>query len=315
MTLDIPDADRDQVRLQLLALSELGEIEQVTNRYSKILKGYRYGFMLPFDDQSTYSCLIQIEPNGAFRNSRYMRMEWNPSSASRVCANPAAGIRRMLEICVPSYSPGLLSEANVTRIDLAFNLYRIPIDSILVSTILRKPVSGRYFAPRAKYGKTGYLNSQEIGDPESDRYLVIYDKNLEREFRNFEGNRMSTEPQRSQFPRVQPRWARFEIRLRNLGSWGRLPYIQENPFEAYSVTTYTTAQIIRDDHYWAYFLADCKLNGAQAALSKIIDKRERARMRKALYVGDPPLWWNPEALRMELSSALDRAFQPFECFY
>lgn len=304
MTILIEPAERSPVVEILLSLASDGTLHAEQNRYSGLLKSYRYAFYLPFDEER--SCSIQVMPRAP--GSRFMRLEWNPANAQKVHADPMGHIVELLRRCVPSYSANLILDANITRIDLSFRLYRIHVDSLLVFTTLRKPVSGRYFAPHAQYDRTGRLNSMEIGRPDGDQYLLIYDKCLERENRQIgrlaqfaASLRHSPEVRRIKAPLSQ-----FELRLRNIGNIENLGSMP-NPFTLYSIINHTNAGGIRNDHQWQWFVDSCKVRGGQAALSMIENRRERTEFRNALRESNPPSWWNPVEIWREVPDAIRMA--------
>lgn len=306
VTLEVPVCEREETKARLEELSNDGVINRERYRSSKLLIGYRKAFRIPLGEG--YSCVLQIEPHGKYKGSRYMRLEWNPHRAGRVALNPPQIIKDVLRFCVPSYTEDYLLNGRYTRLDFAFDLYRVPVESIIVFTLLRRSVSGRYYSPREVYDKTGYLNSQEIGDPESDRYLLIYDKRAERIYRKFEGNDevywnlMNGSSVRRLVPIT-----RFEIRLRDIEDIRDFVHHGENPFENYEVQVFQNLPQVRDDFFRSLLIDAAKKAGAYAVVSREKDRRKRKQLKEFLLEGPPPSWWNPMHLWEQAPTAIANA--------
>ncbi|MFC7517275.1 hypothetical protein ACFQUU_19890 [Herbaspirillum sp. GCM10030257] len=298
--------EREETKARLESLSDDGVIDKEQYRSSKLLIGYRKAFRIPLGEG--YSCVLQIEPYGKYKSSRYMRLEWNPHRAGRVAPNPSEFIKDVLRYCVPSYTEDYLLNGRYTRLDFAFDLYRVPVESIIVFTMLRRSVSGRYYSPREVYDKTGYLNSQEIGDPESDRYLLIYDKRAERIYRKFEGNdeaywRLLNG---SSARRLTP-LTRFEIRLRDINDIRDFVHNGENPFQNYEVQVFENLPLVQDDFFRSLLIDAAKRAGAYAVVSREKDRRKRQQLKNFLLEGPSPNWWNPEHLWENAHAAIAKA--------
>lgn len=301
LTIAVAPSSHVDVKNALEALVIQGHLSREENRYSDLFKSYRYAYRIEFSDSC--SCIIQIAPHKP--NHRFIRLEWNPNKAGRVCSDPMRRIMRVLSLCVPSYTPEILMRSNITRIDLSFDLPRVAIDSLIVFSTLRKFSSGRYLQSHETFAPTGFLNSLEIGKKDGECYLLVYNKVLE------ENSRLSGEnlnhPGRSRgpsgVPRIRATRTRFELRLRKVGSWANL-FDMANPFERYTVRKLVNLGGVRADHHWQFFVDSCLRRGVQAALSLISTQRERDRYRKAIMELDPPIWWNPELLWQGLLRAV-----------
>jgi hypothetical protein len=287
ITLPVERSDHEVVLQNLAEHASTGLITQEQNPYSALLKSYRFAYHIHFDERTT--CIVQVAPRAY--GSRYIRLEWNPAKARKAHRNPMGRIMEMLQTCLPNYSPNLVLEANITRIDLSFRLYGVSVDSILVCTILRKPLSGRYFAPHV------------------DQYLLIYDKKLEIASRQIGqlGKHHGRETSTTRVRHAALALTQFELRLRSVGTFENLASIP-NPFETYTVTSYERAKHLKVGHQWVWFVDSCKMRGAQAALSMIEDRRERTKYRRELETSGQPSWWNPTKIWAELPHALSRMF-------
>lgn len=289
----------------LNALSVNGVIFREENSHSGLFKSYRNAYHIKFNQQE--SCTIQIRPHK--KNNRFMRIEWNPNKAQQVRIDSWRCIASVLSECIPSYSFDLITNATITRIDLSFDLRRISIESLLIFATLRKNFSAQYLQLHETFGKTGRLNALEIGRSDGDQYLLIYDKNLERETRPIGGIPRSSI--KSQYlptvHRIKAHRTRFELRLRSVGTWANL-LLLSNPFESYTVKSYINVGGVKNDHHWQFFIDTCKWRGTQATLSLIENRRERTRYRDALQVLDPPTWWSPVQIWAELPNAVRQTF-------
>ncbi|MFZ6677104.1 hypothetical protein [Undibacterium sp. Tian12W] len=302
-TMKIERTDQQEVRERLMELAIAGVVLRPDKEFSELTKSYKYAYRIPFGEGKF--CNIQIDPRKP--TARFMRIEWNPSAALGVCPNPFERIFQCLRYCIPSFTIDHIMKATVTRIDLSLNLRRVSMESLLVHTILRKSVSGKYCHHKEEYQKNGKLHSIEIGKTNGDQYLLIYNKNYERECKQIEGNphRTTSSNANTRANRIKADWTRFELRLRKLGTLERI-HCEENPFEAYTVINFINCGQIRNDHIWHFFIDSCKLRGAQATLSLITNRRERKKFADSLKSANPPDWWNAADIWSEFPDALRR---------
>jgi len=212
--------------------------------------------------------------------------------ARRGCRRPMHHIIEILQRCIPSYSYELIDRAHITRLDLSFDVYRTHIDGLLVFGTLRKLYCSRYSAPHAEYDRGGRLNSMGFGRSDGAQYLLIYDKALEAEIRQFE-RITGGKPQKPSSSLNPIRdVTRFELRLRKIGTMTNL-HDMKNPFADYTVAKFADVKSRLGDHQWQWLVDSCKTRGAQAALSLIQNQRERTRIASLLKEEAPPPWWNP----------------------
>lgn len=190
---------------------------------------------------------------------------------------------------------------------LVGDLLRVPVDTLLAFTILRKPISGRFSEIRQEYGTTGKLNSMYLGRYDADRYLLIYDKTAETKNRQIGGIKMAARPHPASY-RPASR-TRVELRLKDVGTCADFLALN-NPYEHYTIRTYRMASDYRRDAQWIHFLDSCQLRGAQAALSLIENRRTRTLYRDSLRACTPPDWWTPPLLWDEARSAFLQILLP-----
>jgi hypothetical protein len=309
-TIKISSHEHTEVKHRLDAMViEERILPPAAGKYSELTKSYRHAYRIPFGDGCF--CIIQIAP---YKTShRFMRIEWNPATALRVCTNPFQRINDCLRECIPSYSfDEHIWDSKITRIDLTFDLRSVALDSFLIHTILRKPFSGRYYYPHEEHDQRGKLNEIHIGKPDGDKFLTIYDKELERKFRkNFCNEDLIVHsPTFHRGSRVKTSQTRFELRLGPIASFEEFRTMQ-NPFSAYSLTGFEYLGGIALNHHWHFFTDSCKQRGAQAALSLIENDRDRKKYADALKGGTPG-WWNDDEIWSERDDALDRVFAASE---
>jgi hypothetical protein len=242
-----------------------------------LFKNYRYAWLLRLDEEN--HCVVQYSPRG--RNTNFTRLEWNPA---KVGARGMNRIRNFLAECLPSIDEAI-NNARITRIDLAFDVWRVHIDSILIFAGSRKPNSRAYFQ------SNGRLNALEIGLRKSNRFFKVYDKRLN----DIENGKR----------RIAGSKTRFELSLKDIGGWAQLETMQ-NPFPFYSVLMLVNIGGVSTDHTWQWFVDSCKGRGAQAAISLIQDRRQRKAYQSALRELDPPNWFDPDSLWSELPDALNQ---------
>lgn len=279
---------------------------------SGLLKIYSIAYSLEFGGGE--SLVIQMAPWEGLRASgeashrrRFLRCEWNPAKASLANAFSSARIGEVLGHLIPGFSSTRWHQnMHVTRLDLAFDLYRVSLDGICISALLRRAFSGIYTHHR--YGAGGRRTGLEIGKPDSDCYLRVYDKNLERQYRQ-NGGLVRTPARNITASRVLRRTrscVRFELQLRDVGLLERLGAMS-NPYDRYTVREISGG--VQNDHVFGWFLDSCRLRGMQAALSTIANQRQRTAYIRLVRETAPPPWWNAETLWREVPAAIGGAFR------
>jgi len=299
-TLDVEEIHKASV-IRAFEVEEFDRVvERISNFSSGLLKQYQraYKFAITADHDVTF----QIEPRvERGRNSehasvrrRFLRVEWNPSKSRSAGRESNQMLFALFERCLPSYSvERLLQTMNLTRIDLAFDVHGVSIDSLEVcASPLRKMNTRRTFEP------DGRISSMEFGKPTSDRYLLVYNKTLERHLRT---QPISTAG-RPYIARRIP-CTRFELRLHDLGGIDNL-FTQSNPFEIFTVRSIGTIGLDASDHESAFFHDACLRRGPYAALSCITNRRTRTHYSLAVRESEPPPWWEPSSIWGELQEAV-----------
>lgn len=308
-TLDIPSNQRSLVieNLENLVIGE-SLLTRIVNPYSDLRRSYRRAYALQL--APTQFLTIQVEPysnagstarSGAPRR-RFMRIEWNPWKANQGNPRAMALMLQIISRIIPDFSISMLQQCNITRIDFAFDVLGIPVDSFAISTTLRTSYSQRYV-----YAPNGAAESMNLGISSSDRYFTIYDKNREQESAQKEGFRRTPGRRRTASNRVQRPRTRVELRLKDVGLPSEL-YERSNPYTLYTLRLLRQASIALPQHQRLHFSDSIRQRGAQAALSAIENQRERTRYRDAIRALEPPAFWNPEVIWSEMPAAVRRAF-------
>lgn len=307
LTQSIPRPLQNEVLTEAASLALDGELT-LKSRNSPTLAGpYRYAYARQLTQMG--ELLIQLAPWDDYRDDTrprrsFMRLEWNPSKSPNA-TETATQVQSILNRIVPHLEfSSIIDTANLTRIDLAFDVLGTKLDQLCVYSLLRRNYSDRY-----KYSPYGNLIFQGLGKPNGDRYLRIYDKTEEARSSRIGGFRRSTTsiPPVKRVRRTHAR-VRFELQVRDLGQWDRLVGLS-NPFENYIVRQLRSAAFSQSKNHELFWLADSIFRrGGQAALSLIEDRRTRARYANLIQEMEPPLWWDPEALWEEVPAAIARVF-------
>lgn len=298
LTLAPPSHEHERIKLQLEALALNEELERVDDHYSKLRKGYRYAYRLWIG--GSYYCVIQVHPYK--RESRFMRIEWNPARAPIGHPHPFQCIVGVLSQCTTNMM-ALLRRARITRIDLSFDLRRVAVSSFFIREATGRSTSGHYKSLKEEFGADGRLNSRFIGKPDSGRYLLIYDKKQQLRDAQIRGNtRSSVRREGMSSKRIESRLTRVELRLHDLKSIDALLKL-ENPYSRLTVSTLAGIEAVLPDHFGKFFVGACQWKGLQAVLSDIENRRERKRYMDAIRESAPPSWWDSDAIWGELPAA------------
>jgi hypothetical protein len=283
------ECERIKMRLEGLVLN--GELERVDDNFSELRKGYRYAYRLWIGEN--YYCAIQVHPYK--KESRFMRIEWNPARAPVGRAHPFQCIISVLSQCTTNCME-LIHRARITRIDLSFDLKRIAVDSFFIREATGRSTSGHYKSLKEEFGADGRLNSRFIGKPDSGRYLLIYDKRQQLRDAQIRGNtRPSIRREGMVSKRIEAHLTRVELRLRDLNSIDALLSL-ENPYSRLTVSTFAGIQAVLPGHLGKFFVGACQWKGLQAVLSDIKNRRERKRYKDAIRESAPPSWWDSDAI-------------------
>lgn len=309
-TLTIPTSERANLHRSLNEMLLDDAIQRVDNPFSELLKSYRVAYILPLAEGSQLS--IQVEPRDSAESTditrphrrgtrRYLRIEWNPHAATTRGGLAFDHVFRLLAHIIPSFNIEMLLQANITRMDLTFDVFGIHVDRIDVFTLLRRTNSVRY-----NYGPIGMLNSTRLGLYGADKQLLVYDKSLEQRIRQIGRFVQSSGPGGRPLIRRRPAHTRFELQLRDIGPLEAVSTMA-NPFATYTVRT-LQGHGNAGDILWPFFLDSCRLRGIQAALSLIPDRTQRDKLRQRVQMLDPPTWWDTAQLWAELPSAIRQVF-------
>ncbi|MCW5669761.1 MAG: hypothetical protein KIT86_08870 [Hydrogenophaga sp.] len=243
----------------------------------------------------------RVDTEGNARGRRFMRLEWNPNEARRANPQHWSQIQHVLSELIPGFDiEYVLEHAVITRIDLAFDLHGQHVNGIQVFSLLRRAHSGRY-----EHGPLGVTNSIEIGRYGGDRYLLVYDKRLQ--LGSALIGRFTRAARTSNLVRRTRPWTRFEVRLKDVGSFAELDALS-NPFAGYTVSTIGQMGESVSGYVEGWFLDACRYRGIQAALSTIPNQRTRTRYASLVRKLEPPEWWSPEALWSEMPVAVADIF-------
>lgn len=303
---------------------------------------YRHSFWIRLGGRAR--CLLQAGPIRSSDDANFLRLEWNPSKSR----NSLDVIVQALREVMPDFTlEEFFRSASITRIDLAFDLLRIPIETLGVFAMLRRPHSSTY-QTHTIFEPLGRINCLEIGQRRGRVFLCVYDKLLEQKNRQIDGfadlhwspsvplafapsqqvpitarngalsdseqQRVGAQACLAPNPQRQPARrlilasrTRVELRLREVGSFNQFDTMP-NPFARYTFVRYQAVQSARAGQEWPRFLDLCRCRGAQSALSLIEDNRARHRFRDSIRSSNAPGWWSPEVIWGERHSAIRAMF-------
>lgn len=271
---------------------------------------YRLAYSYEFGNGA--KLYLQAHPRGdenassarATRGRRFLRLDWNPRKARRLGGHRSDQVVNLLSELIPNFSyEDWVEDVCITRIDLAFDVRREPMNDLQVFSLLRRTFTGHY-----KYGPYSLLNAIEIGRAWGDKYLRVYDKIVELKNALLEGNADPIEcylpplPGRRTIPHV-----RFELQLRDVGSIAGLLRMN-NPWSGFTVRTIHAIATRGSGYMFAWFLDSCRTRGVHAALSFIENQRERSNFANRVREASPPAWWDADEIWAELGDALRAAF-------
>lgn len=237
----------------------------------------------------------------ASRGRRFIRLEWNPRKARLVDPHSWQCVMHLLSELIPGFTQdSLLNSACITRMDLAFDLYGQHVNALQIFSLLRRAFSGHYV-----HGPAGTTNAIEIGRPDGDKYLRVYNKRLERQITQIEV--IASPTIGSRVIRRRRSWTRFELQLRDVGSFARLEAMA-NPFAGFTVRTVDQIATLANGYIAGWFLDSCRFRGVHAALSTIQNQRARTKYANLVRQAEPPHWWDAEILWLEMPAALQEVF-------
>lgn len=307
-------------------------------RTSRLLKSYTRAYIASLGGGKILTVQLGPKRNTADsddlgqrgqRSPRYLRLEFNPEGVRLVNPGSTSVVIELLQDLIPNFSLNwFFEEASITRIDLSFDVYGIPIAQFRVSGLLRRTHTKRY-----ESGPEG-LHSIVFARRTSIRGLTIYDKNLQ--LRNAQNEEFEWPNVRSlhsppvqghssryravlsdaantntvrrirRSPRVTER-VRFEFRFKKVGTFADL-FALTRMFDGYLVRVFERLDADVRGHVFVWFTHAVENVGLHEALNMIEDQRERTRYRNAIGDLAPPDWWSPDAIRAELSAAIVRGF-------
>jgi hypothetical protein len=227
-----------------------------------------------------------------------MRLDFNPNKIGRAgCKNVAQTLRCI----IGANATDIINQANITRFDIAADLYGIDINDMLYFS--NRPIDASTWGKMFKNGKEVQyrLESQYIGSILSDLYFVVYDKRAERIAKS-KGKDVPHNSITRVEVRVAPRIAKYEgsktsLQLNNLE-------LMVNPFDKLSITSIPVPDA--DDGGFALFVYAAQHVGAQTALAMIKNSKKRAEYRKHL-LGQAASCWTPEEYWKRAIIALRKA--------
>ena len=232
---------------------------------------------------------------------RYLRIEYSPNAAGE---GGRARLRRFLDELLDGRCDDFIRQAFVTRVDVGFDVYRLPLKNILVTQRMIRGRQNR--GARLFVGKDGELET--IYTPlAKSRYLVLYDKTKEINAKRgkqarLEGSLYS--------PSVGSR-TRIEYRSHGLKEMRFVELAQQlpNPFEQFDLREFHWSGRLPAFKERLFFDA-LKTRPAINLFREMVAQgvagnagNEVRALRVAMNRYPVPSWWSPDALWSEFPSA------------
>lgn len=298
-------------RTRALLVAEGLEAQMLLVRSSRrdLLLHYRHAYELRFGEEQTLT--IQLEPKIAYRpeerqmarGHRFVRIDWNPNKARKADPHQWGRIYELLVELVPGFNMEyLLAHAMITRVDCSFDLHGQHVSGLQIFSLLRRAHTDHFHN-----GPLGLVNSIGIGRYDGDKYLRVYDKRFE--MQSAQIGRLARPIENRRVVRRKRPWTRFELRLKDVGSFDALNSIR-NPFSGYTVRILEQMARAATGYVDGWFIDSCRLRGVHAALSTIANQRTRTRYANIVRQIDPPEWWDADQIWSEMNAAMEEVFSP-----
>lgn len=227
-----------------------------------------------------------IDTHAVTDSRRPMRLEFNPARLQEVPEYQSAFVAIMRDWFGDALESEL-SNANITRIDLATDIQGININRLIAARADTTVMS-------TAYGRDGLNQTIYLGGKNTDLRFVIYDKRQQ---------------ERGIVQAGQVERTRIEARIKQRLTFDSLRAYR-NPFERLTIQEMRRLEILgcrgNSPHYRDWFLDSCKQRGGEAALNLIRNYRTRQAWHNKVEPRDAPTWWNPETLWAGLEDAITR---------
>lgn len=294
ITSDVPPPQHEEVRN---AASDMCSADKngLHLRKQQSKHGDRYNHNYKIYDGKKYLGLLSLEPRQSA--IRFMRLDFNPSKIGRESRKLVAQALRCL---IGANTAEIISQSNITRFDIAVDLYDIDINDMLYFS--SRPIHSSAWGKIFKNGKEVQyrIESQYLGSTESDLYFIVYDKRAERIAKS-RGKDIPHESITRIEARVTPRitkgGVKTSLQLNNLE-------LMNNPFSALSITSIPVPDA--DDGSFALFAYAAQHVGTHTALAMVKNPKKRSLYRKHL-LGQAVSCWKSEEYWMRAIAALRKA--------
>jgi hypothetical protein len=218
---------------------------------------------------------------------RPFRLEWNPSQLQAVPEYQAAFVAIMRHWFGEALQSEL-SNANITRIDLATDIDHININDLVIARSDTTVTS-------STYGRDGLIQTIYLGGKNTDLRFAIYDKRAQ------QGSMVIGNGQLAR--------TRIEARIKQRLTLDSLR-TYDNPFARLTIREARHLEVAprgNSPFVWDWLVDSIKQRGAEAALNRIRTNGTRATWHNKIAVREAPTWWNPESLwDDELDDAIRR---------
>lgn len=244
---------------------------------------YQNAIKIPFGPYDKDCLLFQCAPWNPQNN--FVRVEYNPS---KVDINE---VKVLLNMILPGGYKSLLHTGVIRRVDIATDLSFVkPSDMVFHYPGIQ--CSGNYF-------KGGRIQSAYLGEKESQRQIVIYDKVAHLKKLN------SKLPSDIKFPIPNHDVTRVEIRLRPNGIEFHQLFVLDNPFHKLQLCVCSDSG--KGDDEWRLFRSLCIYEGVNQAIKCFDNITKRKKYLERIMTTGLHKFWNPGKLWLGLPNALEEA--------
>jgi hypothetical protein len=257
-----------------------------TKKYWHSTSLYKHAVKIPFDPICMNHLLFQCSPWNAKHS--FVRVEYNPSKTVPM------EVRVILDQILPHGFDSLYYQGKLRRIDLAVDMSHVSPHNLIFH--LPGISCSRNFL------KAGRIQSAYLGEKESLKQMVVYDKVAELKKQN------AKTPQDLKYPMPPCDITRVEVRLRPDGiSFPGLLKI-ENPYNKLQLCV--CKDVAKGDDEYLLFRRLCIYEGLPQVLKLLSSKDKRQKYVNRIMSEGFTSFWKPDNVWDGLQDALENAGIP-----
>lgn len=225
-----------------------------------------------FTTPEGYVAALLLQPRNPRNN--FLKLEYSPNNFGEVGRALLGDYLR--DILGAGYLEDILN-ARLTRLDVAFDVRRVPLKELLIVD--------------RRGGKSSIIRGAQGGDAESYYFpftgtnqLCVYDKLQQL----IDTRKLLPQPNRRYAP-----WIRFEYRYRRLTRYALADVVgrMENPFHNFEVKQFSPAQARISPERLRMFFDGCRMAGVDSVLEEIPDIATKQRLLTTYRAFPTPAFW------------------------